>query len=178
MKKFNSLLARFMLVLLALHGLMGAFTLLRMTTFNWKPLSYTLLAALLLHGILGILLSKDAVREGMRTGRWYLKENASFWLIRLSGFVILLSVWFHITAYTTTVNGVFFLCEFTTLRFFSQIIFISAILIHLLCTTKPWMIKRGLLKYEERTADYILVYSIFSVLFLFALISYFIYWNF
>ena len=39
MKKFNSLLARFMLVLLALHGLMGAFTLLRMTTINWKPLS-------------------------------------------------------------------------------------------------------------------------------------------
>lgn len=71
-----------------------------------------------------------------------------------------------------------FLREFTTLRFFSQIIFISAILIHLLCATKPWMIKRGLLKYEERTADYILVYSIFSVLFLFALISYFIYWNF
>ena len=69
MKKFNSLLARFMLVLLALHGLMGAFTLLRMTTFNWKPLSYTLLAIVLLHGILGILLSKDAVREGMRTGR-------------------------------------------------------------------------------------------------------------
>ena len=102
MKKFNSLLARFMLVLLALHGLMGAFTLLRMTTFNWKPLSYTLLAIVLLHGILGILLSKDAVREGMRTGRWYLKENASFWLIRLSGFIILLSVWFHITAYTTT----------------------------------------------------------------------------
>ena len=50
MKKFNSLLARFMLVLLALHGLMGAFTLLRMTTFNWKPLSYTLLAIVLLHG--------------------------------------------------------------------------------------------------------------------------------
>ena len=62
MKKFNSLLARFMLVLLALHGLMGAFTLLRMTTFNWKPLSYTLLAALLLHGILGILLSKVTSR--------------------------------------------------------------------------------------------------------------------
>ena len=76
MKKFNSLLARFMLVLLALHGLMGAFTLLRMTTFNWKPLSYTLLAIVLLHGILGILLSKDAVREGMRTGRWYLKDAA------------------------------------------------------------------------------------------------------
>lgn len=107
-----------------------------------------------------------------------LKRKCVFWLIRLSGFVILLSVWFHITAYTTTVNGVFFLREFTTLRFFSQIIFISAILIHLLCATKPWMIKRGLLKHEERTADYILVYSIFSVLFLFALISYFIYWNF
>ena len=92
MKKFNSFLARFMLVLLALHGLMGAFTLLRMTTFNWKPLSFTKKTALLLHGILCILLSKDAVREGIRTGRWYLKENASFWLIRLSGFKILLSV--------------------------------------------------------------------------------------
>ena len=39
MKKFNSLLARFMLVLLALHGLMGAFTLLRLTASTWKPLS-------------------------------------------------------------------------------------------------------------------------------------------
>lgn len=37
MKKFNSLLARFMLVLLALHGLMGAFTLLRMTTSTGNP---------------------------------------------------------------------------------------------------------------------------------------------
>ena len=61
MKKFNSLLARFMLVLLALHVLMGAFTLLRMTTFNRKPLYYTLLAIVLLHGILAFLLSKAAV---------------------------------------------------------------------------------------------------------------------
>lgn len=178
MKKFNSFLAHLILLLLALHGLTGAFTLLRLTTFTWKPLSYALLAIVLLHGTLGILLSKDAVREGMRTGRWYLKENASFWLVRLSGFIILLSVWFHMTAYTMTVNGVFFLREFTILRLFSQIIFISAILIHLLCVTKPWMIKRGLLKYEKWAADYILVYSIFSILFLFALISYFIYWNF
>ena len=153
MKKFNSFLARFMLVLLALHGLMGAFTLLRLTASNWKPLSYILLAALLLHGILGILLSKDAVREGMRTGRWYLKENASFWLIRLSGFIILLSVWFHLTAYTTTVNDVFFLRAFPTLRFFSQINFIAAILIHHLCATKPLMIKKKKKKSESRKHD-------------------------
>ena len=76
MKKFNSFLARFMLVLLALHGLMGAFTLLRLTASNWKPLSYILLAALLLHGILGILLSKDAVREGIRTCLLYTSDAA------------------------------------------------------------------------------------------------------
>lgn len=178
MRKFNALLAHFMIFLLALHGMLGAFTLLRLTTFNWKPLSYTLLAVVILHGTLGFILSKDALLENLHTGRWYIKENISFWLIRLSGLVILLSLWFHITAYTMTVNGVFFLREFTILRFISQLVFVSAIFIHLLCATKPWMMKRGILKYEERAADYILMYSIFSILFLFALISYFIYWNF
>lgn len=106
MKKFNSFLARFMLVLLALHGLMGLYA---------SPPDRIQLEAPFLYPSCGPPSSrhtgysfvKDAVREGMRTGRWYLKENASFWLIRLSGFIILLSVWFHITAYTTTVNGVF-----------------------------------------------------------------------
>lgn len=178
MRKFNALLARLMLLLFALHGLMGTFTLLRLTAFHWKPLSYALLAVVLLHGAIGLALSKDALQEGLREGRWYLKENMSFWLIRVSGLVILLSLWFHITAYTITVNGVFFLREFTALRLASQVIFISSIFIHLLCATKPWMMKRGVLKYEERAADYILVYSIFCVLFLLSLISYFIYWNF
>lgn len=178
MRKINSYLVIFILALLAIHGLRGAFALLRLTELQLTSLAYTLLAAVIAHGLLGIAMTKDAIKEGLATGHWYLKENASFWTIRLTGLIILLSLWFHITCFTVFDGGALFLREFTWLRLASQIIFILAIFVHLYCGAKPLLLKWGILSYRERRLDFLLVFSIFGAFFMAALISYFIYWNY
>ncbi len=178
MRKINSYLVIFILALLAVHGLLGAFTLLRVTTLQLTALAYTLLAAVLAHGLLGIAMTKDAIKEGLAHGHWYLKENASFWTIRLTGLIILLSLWFHVTCFAVFESGALFLREFTVLRLASQIVFVLAIFIHLYCAAKPLLLKWGILSYRERRQDFLLVFSIFGAFFMASLISYFIYWNY
>lgn len=178
MRDFNNRLVGLMLPLLLIHGLWGSFTLLGINSFTLKPVSYILTLVVVLHGIIGLVLTKDAVQTGLRTGHWYWKENARFWLIRLSGICIFILLGFHISAYTTTVNGIFFLKEFTFLSMLSQLLFLAAILVHLLAAAQPWLISRGILKFRERTWDCIVVLMIFTAFFTFAIVMYYIYWNF
>ncbi len=178
MRKINSYLVLFLFALLSLHGLLGGLTLLRLTTFRWESLSYVLLVGVILHALFGILLSKDAIREGFRSGHWYLRENASFWIIRFTGLIILLSLWFHVTCFTVFESGALFLREFTALRLASQILFVLAIFIHLAVAAKPLLLKWGILSYRARQWDFLLAFSIFGAFFMASLISYFIYWNY
>ncbi len=178
MRKINSYLVIFIFTLLSIHGVLGAFTLLRLTELQLTSLAYTLLAAVIAHGLLGIAMTKDAIKEGLRSGHWYLKENASFWTIRLTGLIILLSLWFHVTCFTVFESGALFLREFTVLRLLSQVIFVLAIFIHLYCAAKPLLLKWGILSYRQRRQDFLLVFSIFGAFFMASLISYFLYWNY
>ena len=178
MRKINMYLVLFLLVLLAFHGLLGAFTLLRLTELQLKSLAYLLLGTVLLHGLFGIALTKNAFLEGIHHGNWYWEKNASFWAIRLTGLIILLSLWFHVTCFTVFENGALFLREFTWLRLSSQIIFVLAIFIHLYCAARPLLLKWGILSFRERRQDFLLVFSTFGTFFMASLISYFIYWNY
>ena len=113
MRKWNNILARVIIVLFLLHALMGSLMLLGLSTISFLPLSMLLLIAVLIHGILGIMATLSAVADGKETGHWYLKQNAAFWTKRISGIAIMLLLVFHVTAYTTSVNGRFFLKKFT-----------------------------------------------------------------
>ena len=178
MRKCNVWLVRLILPLLLVHGLWGSFTLLGINAITIKPLSWLLLVLVVLHGLIGLLLSRDAIRTGLRTGRWYWKENARYWVIRVSGICIFVLLGFHICAYTVTVNGVLFLREFTFLRMLSQLLFLASILIHLLAAVRPWLINRGILKFRERSWDCLAVLTILAAFFTFSIVSYYIYWNF
>ena len=177
MRRFNARLIKIILILLLFHALAGAFKLLGLNHLTFKPLSYAMLALILLHGFIGFFLSREAIRAGLESAHWYFRENASFWTGRISGLLILLLLWFHITAYTVTLNGILFLQEFTLLRFLSQLLFIAAILVHLIAAAKPWLLKQGILAFKERTWDYILIFTLSGLFCMAAVIFYFIYWN-
>lgn len=178
MNKINRWLVLLMLPLLLIHGLAGSFTLAGISSLTLKPVSYALTLVVILHGLIGLFLSRDAIRIGLQTGHWYWKENTRFWIVRLSGICIFILLGFHASAYTTTVNGVLFLREFTFLRMLSQLLFLAAILIHLLAAMRPWLIKLGVLKFRERTWDYIAVLTILTAFFTCSIVMYYIYWNF
>jgi len=177
MRKWNNRLARIIIFLLLLHGLMGSLMLLGLSTVTFTPLSWLLFVVVLIHGVCGILSTVPAIRSGKRSGSWYLGQNAAFWTKRISGIVILILLVFHVTAYTTTVDGRFFLKEFTLLRLLSQIAFILAIFIHLAVSIKSMLIARGNKKFKERTVDWMLVLTVMLLFYTVAVVMYYIQWQ-
>ena len=177
MRKWNHVLARVIIVLFLLHALMGSLMLLGISRISLKPLSWLFLSAVLLHGILGTISTIPAFKTAKKTGRWFFKENAAFWTKRISGIAIVLLLGFHITAYTTSVNGKFFLKEFTTGKMAAQILLILSIFIHLMVSIKSMLIAKGMIKFKERTIDWMLVLSIMTIFFTIAVIAYYIQWQ-
>jgi len=176
-RKWNNILARVIIVLFLLHALMGSLMLLGVSTISFLPLSWLLLIAVIIHGIMGLLSTFMALKSGKASGRWYLRKNAAFWTKRISGIAILLLLGFHVTAYTTSVNGRFFLKEFTFCRMLSQILFVLAIFIHLAVSIKSMLIAKGTMKFKERTIDWMLVLSVMMLFFVAAMIIYYIQWQ-
>ena len=177
MRKWNHILARIIIVLFLLHALMGSLMLLGVSKISFLPLSWLLFTAVIVHGIFGIMATLAAVRSGQAAGHWYPKQNAAFWTKRISGIAILLLLAFHVTAYTTSVDGRFFLKEFTLCRMVSQIMFILAIFIHLAVSIKSMLIAKGTVKFKERTIDWMLVLSVMMLFFSVAVILYYIQWQ-
>lgn len=178
MNRLNHWLVMLILPLLSIHGLLGCFALLGISSITVWPLSYALLLVVVLHGVISLLLTRDAIIIGLKTGHWYWKENARYWIVRLSGICIFALLGFHASAYTVNVDGVFFLQEFTFLRMVSQLLFVAAIAIHLLAAARPWLIKRGILTFGERAWDCVVVLGILTSFFTFSVVMYYIYWNF
>ena len=177
MRKWNNILARVIIVLFLLHALMGSLMLLGMSSISFKPLSWLLLAAVVVHGILGVLATVQAVKGGKESGKWYLRQNAAYWTKRFSGAAILILLCFHISAYTTTVGGAFFLKEFTVGRMAAQLLLIISIFIHLAVSVKSMLIAKGVTKFKERTADWMMVLSLLLLFFAAAVVIYFIQWQ-
>lgn len=177
MRKWNNRLARIIIILFLLHAFMGSLILLGFSTVSFVWLSWILFTAVIIHGSLGILSTISALKIGRKTKNWYLRKNASFWTKRISGLAIMLLLIFHITAYTTNVNGHFFLKEFTVWRMLAQILLIAAIFIHLAVSIKSMLIAKGTVKFKERTMDWMLVLSILMLFFAVTVIVYFIQWQ-
>ena len=177
MRKWNNLLARIILVLFLLHALMGSLMLLGQSSISLKPLSWLLFAAVAVHGVLGVLATVQAVKSGRQSGKWYLRHNAAYWTKRFSGLAILILLCFHISAYTTTDGGAFFLREFTFGRMAAQLLLILSIFIHLAVSVKSMLLARGVMKFRERTVDWMMVLSLLMLFFAAAVVIYFIQWQ-
>lgn len=177
MRKWNNILTRIIIVLFLLHALMGSLMLLGLSSLSFKPLSWLLFVAVMIHGILGGLSTVNAIKSGKGSGKWYLRQNASYWTKRISGLAILILLCFHISAYTTTIGDLFFLKEFTFGRMMAQLLLILSIFVHLTVSVKSMLIAKGIIKFKERTVDWLMVLSLMMLFFTAAVIIYFIQWQ-
>lgn len=177
MRKINTILARIILFLLVVHSFMGCLLMLGWSNITLKPLSYLLLGIVCFHAILSILSSVSSIQIGFKSRKWYFKENVSFWIKRITGILILILVWFHISAYTTVVDGKFFLQEFTFIKLISQLSLALCIFIHVGVSLKSLFIVSGNIDFKEKKVDGLLVISIFMIFVVFAILSYFIQWQ-
>lgn len=177
MRKLNHILARIIIALFLLHALMGSLMLLGISEVTFAPFSWVLFTTVIAHGVLGILSSVQTLKSGKKSSKWYLKQNAGFYTKRISGIAILILIMFHINAYTTSIHGHFFLKEFTLCKMILQILLILAIFLHLAVSIKSMLIAKGVIKFKEKTIDWMLVLSVMIIFFIVAVIAYYIQWQ-
>lgn len=82
MRKLNTILSVLLLFICLLHGLMGSFMLLGISSGAGKFLAWIGVGILAAHTVLGLLLTAQTFRASRSGGKLYGKQNALFWARR------------------------------------------------------------------------------------------------
>ena len=178
MRKANAIISAAILVLFLIHGTMGAMTLLGAGHINFKPLAWFMLGLILIHGIIGTILTVQTLISCKKTGAPYFKDNALFWARRISGFAIMLFIFFHITAFSYTAYGVYRLKIFGGFKLFTQIMLILSIAVHVLTNIRPMFVALGAKEFKNQVANVLLFLAILMFVMALSFIVYFIRWKF
>lgn len=133
MRKLNTILSVLLLFICLLHGLMGSFMLLGISSGAGKFLAWIGVGILAAH-VLGLLLTAQIFRASRYGGKPYGKQNALFWARRASGLAILLMLFFHIGVFGKVQNGVYILFPFTTVRLLTQLFYWSLRYLCIFCS--------------------------------------------
>ncbi|MDR0912740.1 MAG: hypothetical protein LBM96_09110 [Methanobrevibacter sp.] len=178
LRKFNIILSIVLILVVLLHGTIGSLILSNVLTYvDMKIISWLAVVLLVIHTILGIIFTKDAIVSVKGEGKWYLKQNSLFWTRRISGILIIVLLFFHISLFGGMINGQYVLYEFNIIRLIAQILLIVALFVHIFVNVEPMLSSLGIIKYKERKRDIFLILSIFLLIFTIATILYFIAWQ-
>ena len=168
MRKLNTILSVLLLFICLLHGLMGSFMLLGISSGAGKFLAWIGVGILAAHTVLGLLLTAQTFRASRSGGKLYGKQNALFWARRTSGLAILLMLFFHIGVFGRVQDGVYILFPFTTVRLLTQLLLVASVFVHLLLNLRPLLVSLGIVRDKEQRGD---LYLILSILVLFAALT-------
>ena len=94
MRKWNSWIVRVILILLFLHGFLGSFFLLGISTITIWQIAVLLEVLVGVHALLSICMTVNAIRARKQTGKWYAGMNAVYWGKRVTGIGILILLFF------------------------------------------------------------------------------------
>lgn len=115
-----------------IHGIMGSFMLNGVGSSAGKLLAWIGVGILVVHTVIGVILTVQSLQTAKQSGKMYLKQNAIFWARRASGLAILILLFFHIGLFGKVQNGTYILLPFTTVKMVTQLLFVAAIFVHIL----------------------------------------------
>ena len=177
MRKWNAVLTALILVLFLVHAILGSFQLLGIGDTVVKAAAWAAAGLILLHAGISMKLTADTLRVRKKTGVSYFRENALFWARRISGFAVMILLFFHITAFGRTVNGVYRLQWFDTAKLVTQLLLVASIAVHVITNVKPALIAFGVRSWKPRAGDILFVLSVLLLFMAAAIIVYFLRWN-
>ena len=177
MRKFNAILTALILVLFILHAVFGSLQMLGIGSTALKTLAWVNVGLIVLHVLIGIKFTFDTLSAQRKTGVSYFKENRLFWARRISGFAIMILLFFHLTAFGQTVDGVERLQWFDTAKLVTNILLVLSIALHVITNAKPMLISFGIKSLKKYAGDILFVLAILMVFIAAAFIVYYIRWN-
>ena len=177
MRKINGVIAVAILVMFIVHGIFGALNMMDIAPIIVKILSHTMLVLICVHALISIILTVQSVRTAVKTHAPYLRRNYLFWARRLSGALIIILVFFHMTAFGKVEGGVFRLYPFDINRLIVQMLFLLSVAVHIITNVKPALITFGVKRLKPKSGG-ILFFISAALLFMAAgFIIYFIRWQ-
>ena len=177
MRKWNAVLTALILALFLVHAILGSFQLLGVGDTVAKAAAWAAAGLIMVHAGISVKLTADTLRVRRKTGVAYFRENTLFWARRLSGFTVMLLLFFHITAFGRTVNGVYRLQWFDTAKLTTQLLLVVCTAVHVITNVKPALISFGIRSWKPRAGDILFVLSVLLLFMAAALIVYFLRWN-
>ena len=178
MRKVNAILTVLIMILFLGHAIIGSLQLFGANNVMVMKVTSRFCAVLIfIHAAIGIRLTIDSIRVWRKTGAPYFRENALFWARRISGAAIMVLIFFHMFAFSSTVNGNLQLKPFTTAKTIMQILFVVSIALHVLTNIRPLFIAIGARSLKRFLPDILVILSIVLIISIAAFIIYYFRWQ-
>lgn len=165
------------LALFLLHAILGSFQMLGIGNTVLKTTAWATMGLIAVHAVIGVKLTADTLRVQQKAGVAYLKENQVFWARRISGFVIMILIFFHLTTFGYTTNGAYRLRWFDAGKLVTQLLLVAAVAAHVTANVKPMMISLGIKSLKQWVGDILFVLSVLLLFMAAAFIVYYLRWN-
>ena len=177
MRKWNGIISALIMILFLLHGILGAFQLLGAGNVVSAVLAYALMVLVLIHMYIGIVLTGQTLKSQKAAGKAYFRENLIFWTRRVSGFVMMLLLLFHVSAFSDNTGEKLRLVWFDRAKLITQLLLAASLLVHILSNIKPAMMTYGIKGVRKWTGTLLFVLSVLLLFMAAAFIVYYYRWN-
>ena len=153
MRKINAIITPIILILFVIHGVSGAFNLMGFSTSVTRIIAEPMAGLICVHLVFGVILTGQTLQARRRAGTSYPKENRLFWARRISGFLIMILIGFHIYAFSGVTPEHMRLHNFTGILLTCQILLVISIAFHVITNVKPMLISMGIPKLKPKVND-------------------------
>ena len=179
LRKLNAILGPVMIVLLLFHGITGAFQLTSLMpggSVIRSILTLVLVVCVVIHAVLGTILTVESLVIWHRAGVSYFKNNEAFWIRRITGFAMIILIVYHVLVFSGTSGEAFRLNSFGGLQLAAHILLALILAVHLIMNIQPLMIALGI-ENRKFIKDVMIVLSILMLLFALGFVAYYLRWN-
>ena len=168
------------MVLFLIHLIWGSFILIGFAPGGnqiFRIFAYLLMILVVIHTIIGVILTIKTVLITRRAGVSYKGENRLFYIRRISGFALLIFIGIHVWLLTgiTTDTG-FRMRLFDMAGLITQLLMVLSLGVHLLCNITPLRIALGIEDKRSFRTDILLVLAVLLFLAGIAFVVYLIRW--
>jgi len=175
-RKLNALVTAALAVLIVWHGLSGSFMLLELNAGMSKCVAWSATTLAALHAVLSLWLGARTIKAA-RGGKLYLRQNARFWAVRVSGIALIFLLVLHMGAFGRVRSGQFVLFEFTAARFAVELAMAAALAVHALAGLGPLLVSLGVPGWRSRHDGALLFLAALLLFFAAALTVYYLMWQ-
>jgi len=177
MRKFNAVLTAVILILFIDHAVFGGLQMLGAGATAAKAVSYLCAGLVAVHIIISTKLTIDTLRAQKKAGAAYFRENMLFWARRVSGFAVMVLLFFHFTAFGYYVDDAYRLQWFDVCKLITQILLVVTLAVHIISNAKPVLISFGIKSLKEHVGEILFVLSALLLFAAAAFIVYYLRWN-